>query len=162
MKLDIAGIRNEVGANRPFSFQTDVVALDYGQDWIHGSIVGTGNLVNLGPCILVQGALECEGHFSCSRCLRPTVQPFKIDFELEIEPSTLTTEEWIDITETIRDAMILSEPMKPLCGEFCKGLCPSCGKDLNEGSCSCERDQIDPRLRKLAILLQGKETDLKF
>ncbi|MGB9809870.1 MAG: YceD family protein, partial [Caldanaerobacter sp.] len=50
--------------------------------------------------------------------------------------------------------VILSLPMKFLCKEDCKGLCPICGTNLNYGSCSCKREDIDPRLEVLSKLLQ--------
>jgi uncharacterized protein len=43
-------------------------------------------------------------------------------------------------------------PTKRLCSEDCKGLCPYCGKDLNEGRCDCEVDEIDPRFEVLKKL----------
>lgn len=51
----------------------------------------------------------------------------------------------IDLDKDIRDFAILSIPMKHLCSEDCKGLCPKCGKNLNEGPCSCTEELIDPR-----------------
>jgi uncharacterized protein len=50
--------------------------------------------------------------------------------------------------------------MKPLCRADCSGLCPTCGKDLNEGQCNCERTEIDPRWAKLSKLAAaGKKTN---
>ena len=43
-------------------------------------------------------------------------------------------------------------PMKPLCKPDCKGLCPSCGKDLNLGACGCTHETIDPRWEALKAL----------
>ncbi len=57
--------------------------------------------------------------------------------------------EELDITEDIRDMVILSLPMKPLCSDTCKGLCPKCGTNLNEEKCNCVLEEIDPRLEKL-------------
>jgi uncharacterized protein len=53
------------------------------------------------------------------------------------------------IDEIIVDNIILSLPIKTLCSETCKGLCPICGQNLNEGDCDCEIENIDPRLQKL-------------
>ena len=55
----------------------------------------------------------------------------------------------LDLTEDIIDMVILSFPMKPLCDEGCKGLCPKCGANHNKEECDCVVDDIDPRLAKL-------------
>jgi len=51
----------------------------------------------------------------------------------------------IDLDKDIRDYAVLVVPMKNLCSEDCKGLCPKCGKNLNEGVCDCNEENIDPR-----------------
>ena len=51
----------------------------------------------------------------------------------------------IDIANDVRDYAVLAIPMKKLCKEDCKGLCPRCGKDLNEGDCNCIGNETDPR-----------------
>ena len=55
----------------------------------------------------------------------------------------------LDIMPQINESIFTLLPTKVLCKEDCRGLCPNCGKDLNEGSCSCEDDSIDPRLEAL-------------
>ncbi|MBR6901655.1 MAG: DUF177 domain-containing protein [Synergistaceae bacterium] len=55
----------------------------------------------------------------------------------------------IDIMPQINESVFTLLPTKILCKEDCKGLCPNCGKDLNEGPCSCEIESIDPRLEAL-------------
>lgn len=72
---------------------------------------------------------------SCSRCL----SDFEIDFKKNIELNYPVdkTEPVIDLDPDIREEIILDYPLKPLCKPDCKGLCPKCGKNLNEGGCSC-------------------------
>ncbi|KGG81136.1 hypothetical protein Y919_02385 [Caloranaerobacter azorensis H53214] len=59
----------------------------------------------------------------------------------------------VDLQEFIVSAILLSFPMKALCDEACKGLCPKCGQNLNLQKCNCEDDFIDPRFAKLKELL---------
>ncbi len=59
----------------------------------------------------------------------------------------------LDLNEPLREAILLNFPMTFLCKEDCKGLCPKCGKDLNEGECACEKKEIDPRLEILKKML---------
>ena len=59
----------------------------------------------------------------------------------------------LDLTEALREQILLALPMQPLCRADCQGLCVQCGKNLNEGTCDCVQDTIDPRLVKLKELL---------
>jgi len=72
---------------------------------------------------------------SCSRCLNE----FEIDFKKNIELNYPVdkSEPVIDLNTDIRDEIILDYPIRPLCNPECKGLCLRCGKNLNEGGCSC-------------------------
>ena len=62
----------------------------------------------------------------------------------------------IDGTEIAANAILANLPMKPLCKEDCRGLCPICGVDLNYETCSCETQESDPRLAALAQWLEKK------
>ncbi|HOP06506.1 MAG TPA: DUF177 domain-containing protein [candidate division Zixibacteria bacterium] len=57
-----------------------------------------------------------------------------------------------DITDQVRQALLLCVDMKPLCSEDCRGLCSVCGANLNNGDCNCERKETDPRWSELADL----------
>jgi len=109
---------------------------------------------------------------TCSRCLDRFV--FKVDVPLSVIytdklPRTQPREKCMDekdvslsyyngdeiqIDDDVIGVIVLSIPMKPLCKEDCKGLCPVCGANLNREKCNCELEQIDPRLEKLKLLLQ--------
>ena len=63
----------------------------------------------------------------------------------------------IDLTEVVRQNILLAIPPSPICRSKCAGLCPTCGKNWNEGLCDCRRDEIDPRLEKLKQLLDEEK-----
>jgi uncharacterized protein len=63
---------------------------------------------------------------------------------------------FFEIDDLVREAIILSLPLKPLCSEDCKGLCPICGTDLNRSQCSCVKERTDPRWDQLKGLLKRK------
>jgi uncharacterized protein len=65
----------------------------------------------------------------------------------------LLEEGCVDVGDLARTAFILEMDTKTLCSEDCKGICPGCGVDLNQGSCTCKK-QVDPRLAVLAQLLE--------
>lgn len=76
----------------------------------------------------------------CSRCL----SEFDIPIEKEINfVYELSGEYAIELDDKIKDEIILDYPLKILCKPDCKGLCPRCGKNLNEGPCGCERQTKD-------------------
>jgi len=88
--------------------------------------------------LIVRGTLSVPVEARCARCTQffsttVTDSGFLRDF-----PDVLGVEE-VDITEDIREAVILNLPYSPLCDENCKGLCVQCGKDLNGGPCGCQR-----------------------
>jgi uncharacterized protein len=72
---------------------------------------------------------------TCGRCLKEAELDFNKNFILNYMVSK--SESVIDLSPDIREEIILDYPLKPLCNPDCKGLCPKCGKDLNEGECNC-------------------------
>lgn len=90
--------------------------------------------------LIVRGSLTAEMKGCCARCTQifsTTVS----DSGFLRDYSDLEGLEEVDITEDLREAIILSLPRFPLCDEACKGLCPTCGKDLNEGPCGCSKGE---------------------
>ncbi len=71
--------------------------------------------------------------------------------EFEYLPSNATE---IDITSLLREMIVLQHPIKMLCKEECKGLCPHCGADLNNEECRCTSGLIDPRWERLRKLIK--------
>jgi uncharacterized metal-binding protein YceD (DUF177 family) len=66
----------------------------------------------------------------------------------------------VDVTEELRQTLLLALPIKPLCEDDCRGLCPRCGINLNTGSCDCRQKTIDPRwsgLREALKTTQGED-----
>jgi uncharacterized protein len=63
----------------------------------------------------------------------------------------------LDIDDSVREALILTFPMRLLCDEDCLGLCPKCGKPRREGECGCTTKEVDPRWAVLASLKFDEE-----
>ena len=85
--------------------------------------------------VTVNLSLSGSIHLNCSRCLREFNVALKKILRLNYHVDR--TEPIIDLDQDIREEIILDYPIKPLCNPDCKGLCPKCGKNLNEGGCSC-------------------------
>jgi len=71
----------------------------------------------------------------CSRCLDEFEWEFNKDLQLSYPLESRDT--FIDLSDTVREEVILDYPIKPLCRKNCKGLCVKCGKNKNEGGCNC-------------------------
>ncbi|GAB4545541.1 MAG: DUF177 domain-containing protein [Thermodesulfovibrionia bacterium] len=131
-----------------------------------------------GKRVMLDGSAGMTVSLICSRCLKRFPHPLHVDFHEEYVPQIdivdeeheLTEEEIdinyyrddeIDVDNFIREQLILSLPIKPLCSVECRGICPICGKDLNEGPCGCRREEIDPRLLPLKGLRESLKRDRK-
>jgi len=128
----------------------------------------------VGTEVLVRGDIMAEIELKCSRCLKDFKSPLIISVEVVYHPvQELRGEERhelkvdelnmdfysgdeLDLLNLIKEQVTLNLPMKPLCNTLCKGICLKCGKDLNEGTCSCSGRDIDPRLEVLKKLLDNE------
>jgi uncharacterized protein len=139
------------------------------EDWLgDGSVyrpASDGRLVltaeRVGPDILVKGTCSAALEAECSGCLKAlelgSDVPFTVLFTARGSGSQADGEAdgggeeqvffsgpIIELDEVIRDSLVLSLPMAPRCSEECKGLCPSCGADLNAGDCGCAKGASAP------------------
>lgn len=101
----------------------------------------------------------------CARCLKGLENSFSHSFEKGVAAELADEENddfilseggMVDIQSAVCEEFLLSFPLKELCCADCKGLCPKCGKNLNEGGCSC-RSEGDPRMASLKALLSDYE-----
>jgi uncharacterized protein len=123
--------------------------------------------------VRVTGRLQARLHLVCSRCLGTL--PLEIDKEVNLEysPDPLIEQDGeeigleysdlevgfyrgdrISLSDLVNEQLLLEVPMKTVCREDCRGLCPLCGCNRNEVSCDCSVEQIDPRLAALTALKQ--------
>lgn len=162
MRLDLRSIIHVPGASLPFQFELDLSGLDfYGEKPFAHPVRVNGTVRNMADALLLEGTAETTLELACDRCLKPFSQ------DLALPVSTLLAEELedeendeivllengeADLDEIFTTALVLSMDAKHVCSEDCKGLCPTCGANLNDGPCGC-RKEIDPRLAALAQLL---------
>ena len=127
-----------------------------------------GEIVNLGGYIRLRAEATVDYDAECARCLAPLSRSLTVDIErtlvaggsLENTPEE-EADDYLEIVDNAidPDAALVEElmmefPTRELCSEDCKGLCPKCGKNLNEGDCGCVKKEIDPRLAILQKLLE--------
>lgn len=109
----------------------------------------------LGTELLVRGTLSQDFDSVCSRCGADfdfTVNVPDFTVSLEVDEKT----EFIDLTDELRQCIILALPTYPVCRQDCLGVCPTCGKNLNEGPCACRQNEPDSRWGALDALELGK------
>lgn len=129
-----------------------------------GLVAYKGNIFNVGKDNMINLDLDFSYREDCSRCLSSSVNKISTNLYaklIDISNRSEETEdsvdedicyyedEILDLAELIRSQLITSIPMKSLCNEDCKGLCPSCGVDLNKDTCTCDDHLIDPRFAVL-------------
>jgi uncharacterized protein len=120
--------------------------------------------------VWVRGQVSSVLQLNCSRCSEPFLFPVDEAFTVRYRgPLTSEAEEehaldveeldvdflhedLINVSELIRENILLALPVKPLCREGCRGLCPQCGTNLNEDTCRCSSGSSDPRWRGLERL----------
>jgi len=116
--------------------------------------------------IFIKGHLSVLLDINCSRCLENARVPLADDFAYTLVPAKAETKEnieleadeleivyysgdVIDLAPIICEQIILQVPIKPLCSEECKGLCPQCGINLNIAACNCHSEFVDDRFAVL-------------
>lgn len=140
------------GAVVPFNFKISAEKF-FKEDFLdNGKFIGDveifGEIVNETANVVIRGKIKCQKEFTCDRCLSAATENQIHDFEEEIDGAEIV-DDLIDITELVRDILIASQPIQSLCKADCKGLCPVCGQNLNDGECNCNRLNVDPRLAPL-------------
>src|SRR5215472_15565968 len=116
------------------------------------------------------GKLNATMEIGCARCLDPVRYPIDRSFDLlyrplgvdrrgeEVAISEADTEigyyegEGLLLEDVLREQVLLASPVKLICREDCKGLCPHCGTNLNVATCNCQQQSGDPRWAALSEL----------
>jgi len=135
MKIEV--IRLKEGKTETFSETLPITGLDWGTDEV--KYVDDINIVTEarkeGNLLFTKTHLATSVQYYCARCLKECIKKIEKDFSIEYPLDK--SGQLIDITTDIRSEIILDYPVKFLCKNDCRGLCPKCGKDLNEGKCDC-------------------------
>ena len=163
MKVNVAQVRYRIGENILFDLTEDFSAFDLGTEALSFSapVHVQFQLTNTNKAVLVNGTIETELKAVCGRCLEPFNYVLNLPYQDEwvfqsqaseeiLESALLLEKDDVDITERIFEQIVLALPMKFVCSENCRGLCLTCGANLNLTSCSCKEETVDPRFAALA------------
>ncbi len=163
MKLDLREILDTPGARLPFERELDTERLDFGSVLGYtGPVTAVGEVVNSAGVLSVFGEIDAGMRCVCDRCGTEFTLERRVPVDVPVVPEeegeSSDTEAFalegdcLDIDDLLETVFILDMPTKLLCRDDCRGLCPRCGKNLNEGPCGC-RPETDPRFAVLEQLL---------
>jgi len=166
-------MKSSVGASFASDIHEDNAQLDKDLTVI-GPIVGHVRMRRVNQGLLVDGSVDLALEQVCARCLNHFEMPMHVTFEERFYPTVdvltgtplppneeddvflIDEHHQVDLTEALRQNVLLAVPMVPLCNPDCAGLCSQCGHDLNLGPCQCE-PEVDIRLNVLKVLLPNQD-----
>lgn len=170
MDINLKNLQDEDVVNLHLTGEIELDSLDINERKIKfiNPIKYEGDIYKVGRDKLVHLNIYYNYEEACGRCLDlfenkskavlsgRLIEKPELDNEDEEDNLIYYNGDKLNLKEEIIEAIILNLPMKPLCSEKCKGLCPKCGTNLNEGQCNCESDYVDPRFEKLKELFPEK------
>ncbi len=117
--------------------------------------------------IMVDGDVGVALQFHCSRCLKECSYPMQVPVHIALVPEgeeaaesrsqlhaadleqLYYRDDGVETNDVVREQLLLAVPMRVVCRPECRGLCASCGRDLNEGACGCQESPAAPWVEQL-------------
>jgi uncharacterized protein len=168
MTIDLASVQTMPS---PLTADVDGAQIDLEDEGtVNGAARFEGETFRTGTKVHLRGLITTDVDLLCTRCAEPLTRHLKIPFDdifvasayetaekgLEVEAIDLDEElvpgNEVDLTDVIREQILLNLPEQVLCIEDCKGLCPQCGANHNLLDCDCGKEDIDPRWAALKNL----------
>jgi uncharacterized protein len=175
MKLDLSEIAKTPGSRASHSIK-ERLPDDEAVQFV-GPARGELTVTNTGRMLLLTGDVRVEVETECSRCLRPMRMIVEARLTEEFatrpagpqgqvtaieddEPFARVVDEDsfdLDLTELLRQNVLVAMPLQPICAQECRGLCPHCGRDLNDGDCGCREQEPESPFSALRDLLNKQD-----
>ncbi|MFZ5590656.1 MAG: YceD family protein [Bacillota bacterium] len=167
IKLDVSRLKHVPGETQRVVLRSELpdIITETERIGLAGPVELDLQLTSTASAIVVRGEARAVLLPACGRCLESFAQPVRAEIEEtyyqvgqeDVQPDP----EWqpysgdsIDITGDVIKSLLVALPMRLVCSEDCRGLCPVCGTNLNKQQCNCVVEEIDPRLAALKKLLQ--------
>jgi uncharacterized protein len=159
LSVDLHSISPE-GVSRRFSSPATALGIDEADAMIVHPLTIACQFVRINREVVVQGTLRSAVRLSCSRCAEEFVLPLTLalkaiylpvpdlsseqvrELEDDLTDVYSYTESVIDLSELVRDKLLLAMPLQPYCMAGCKGLCPACGVNRNMVRCQCAEEKF--------------------
>ena len=165
MLLGLSQIMDRPGATESFSTSVDLQDLQYGTCYpVSEPVNAKGVVRNTAGVLVMKGEITTTIHGVCDRCAcdfdEDVVLPIDVVLVTELANEE-NEDEWVfplegdsaDLDDIVRTVFVLNMDSKLLCKPDCKGICHRCGRNLNDGACSCQKE-LDPRFAALRQLLE--------
>lgn len=143
----------------PFEYEMDLSDLEFsGCSSLKKPVKIKGAAKNRAGVVFIELTAEYTISAPCDRCAADIERKESLPLTYVVVQETegedtevfvVAEDQKVDLDPLVRDDIVIRYPSKLLCSPDCKGLCPNCGKNLNEGDCDCAKEQTDPRLDAL-------------
>lgn len=165
MKIKISSLSE---GRHLYDFEMPTTEIELPIDFV-GNVTVHVKLEKTKDQIFITSNLQCKKEFLCDRCLTNYEDNLKTSYNMfyvydvahrnEYDKDVVTViskdTDIIDLLPDVKEYLLLAVPMKNVCSEDCKGLCPKCGQNLNLTQCDCETEQIDPRWSELKKIFRN-------
>ena len=145
--LDVSKALKNPGQAYAFAAALELEELEVLNDPVRFTEVAvSGEFFGTGERVSIRGEVTAAVTSRCAKCLEPVTLPLKAEMDAlyarQPDPEDPDLYQFegskADLTDAVRDALLLELPYRFLCSEDCKGLCPQCGVNLNLGTCTCQ------------------------
>ena len=171
MIIDVSSILKEFGGKISFDNEAEIPDLSFGGSEYRfgGPLSVKGGVSNTGGALALKADVSGMVTTQCARCMRDIDVPIEFAISETLmrddDEETVSDDEdviifggnTVELDEIIENNFIMNLSPRYLCSEDCKGLCPRCGKDLNDGDCGCVDDEIDPRWAALVDIMKNQD-----
>ena len=164
IRINVAEIKKRLSKTFAYELTPDELDITDTDLKVTAPIRLEGVVENAGDVILLKADVKTEIERTCGRCLKVFTEPLAAQVVEKFYPAGaeniendafIYESDLLDITEPVRESLLLAVPLQSLCREDCRGLCPVCGADRNEGDCGCDATTVDPRLAALKQFIKN-------
>lgn len=163
MLFELKSVFLNDGEEKKVSYELDIADIDIdGAFPFKAPINVTATVSNRASLVTIKIEAVFDYTRNCDRCSKQFTRQMKMSFTHNLVQSLVddgnddyieTPDFKLELDEVVISDILLSLPQKNLCQSDCKGLCQICGHNLNDGECSCDKRQIDPRLEILKQIM---------
>ena len=166
MKIQISDIVSGKGRHKNIDYTFEMIPFEFEGDIIKpvSSCSVQGDISSKDNILLLNINIKVNLEMNCSRCLDTFIYPIDIDIEERFtndsnseDEAIIVIDDVLDINEVVETSIISTLPIKRVCKTNCKGLCQTCGCNLNHGSCTCDKEDVDVRFEVLKGFFKNKE-----
>jgi len=145
--LDVSKALKYPGQIYPFRAEPEIEEMEVLNDpVVFTEVAASGEYFGAGERVSIQGEVTATVTSRCAKCLETVSFPLKAELDAQFarqldpeDPDLYSFEgSKADLTDAVRDTLLLELPYRILCSEDCQGLCPHCGVNLNLGTCTCQ------------------------